>query len=703
MARCGCAGDTATTTILTEDSACLALEGNGSFGSPLSASPILAPGPENRLTCEEDGLTVWNRAIWTPQDFGARADGTGDDAPAVQAALDAAQNGGQFYAPPGIYRLATLPLRVHRRTRVTLAPGAIMRRAALGTMLINGDAGQNLPAYTGHGDIIIEGGTWDAQAVAFPTSAMCMSFGHATNLLIRDLTILDVAGYHGIEINAIKTCVISNVRGLGYLDPGGRPFSEFIQPDLAKGSAYFGGFGPYDDTPVLDLLVMGCSTGPSGTPGTTAWPRGIGSHSASPSKPHRDIRVFGCRFDSCSQWAIGAYTWENVTISDVQMRDCGGGIWLRTLDSANASHRTPAGGGAPTIAGSQPLAGFAIDKIEMVGGGSYGAALEIQGEDTGFIQDLALGKVIARSVASQAVRMISVEDYRVEGVIARSTGSTAISTLGTRRGHLVDCHVNGAGSAGITVDSRSTLAAAATDVTLSGCTVTGAAANGIHVWAGVDITVESCEVYDTTGFGVQVSTNTDRITVRDSRFRATTSTPINFTSTVTNAVRLRNNVDAPGAVVVGTAANTVAETVIASWVIPANDAFAGVSYRYEAMGAASTTGTPTLTIRVRLGGVAGAVVAAFTGVVTASGIASRGWRVSGALQSIAPGAAGTWVGGATLTHRFAATTGATLQEVTDGVITRDSTVDQALVVTAQWSAAAAANTVSALSADLLRD
>lgn len=701
MARCGCTGDTATTIVVTEDSECITHSGNGTVTSPLSAVPIISPNSDNLVECL-DGLFVSNRGVWTPQDFGPTS--TTDDAPTIQAALNAARDagGGTVYIPPGVYPLASLPLRIYGKTRLTLAPGAILRRAANGTMLLNGDADQVMPGYSGHGDIIVEGGVWDCNAYAYPTSAMCMSFGHATNLLFRDFTIKDVCGYHGIEVNAVKTCVVSNCHGRGYRDPGGRDFSEFIQPDLAKGNAYFGGFGPYDDTPVLDLLVTGCTTGPSDTANTTAWPRGIGSHSASPNRPHRGIRIVGCRFVGCSQYAVGGYTWESVSVSDVQMQDCGGGVKLQTLDSSKTSHRTPAGGTEPTVTGSQPLSGFVVDNVTMDGGGSYGAALECFGEDTGFLQDLSTGRIVTRDLATNAVRMISVEDYRLAGVIAHTSGQSAISTLGTRRGRVVDCHVNGTAGAGITFDSRDTAAGPATDVGVVACTVTGAAANGIHIWGGTDLLVDGCAVYDTTGYGLQASTGTNRLTVRDTRTRNTTLTPINFTSTVTNITRRGNNSDAPTSTTTATAAGTSAETVVASWMIPAGDALPGTAYRFAAQGQASSTGTPTLTIRVRLGGPGGAVVASFAAVTTSSSISNRGWRVDGVLHAVAPGSSGTWLCGAQLVHHLSSTSGQSTQDVTDGTVTRDSTVDQALVVTAQWSASSASNTAQGLAANLHR-
>ncbi|HET9382262.1 MAG TPA: hypothetical protein VFP69_15725 [Streptomyces sp.] len=623
---------------------------------------------------------------------------------ALQDALDTARDagGGWIILRPGVYDVSALPLRIYRNTRLTLADGATIRRAGTGTMLLNGDAAQDLGGYTGHGNIIVEGGTWDARATTYPTSAMCMSIGHAENVVIRDTLIKDVCGYHGIEINAVRHGVIRNVRGLGYLDPGGRDFSEFIQPDLAKGSAYFGGFGPYDDTPCVDLLIEGCTVGPSGTAGTTAWPRAVGSHSASPDRAHRGIRIRDLYAEGCSQFAVGAYTWEACVISGVQLRDCGGGVRVRTLDSSKSSHRTPAGGSSPTIAGSQPLAGIVIDDVTMTGGGTYGAAVELVGEDTGYVQDVAVGRITVRSVGQQAVRLERVEDYVAAGIVAHTTGGTAVSTLGTRRGHLTDLAVNGATGAGVTVDSRSTPASTATNVTVSQFQITGTTANGVHVWDGADITVADGDVHDLTGIGVQVSTNTVRPVIRDVRTRNTTLAGINLTSTVTGAVRRGNTADAGGAATVATAANTTAETVVGSWTIPAGDAAVGTGYRFALHGTASTTGTPTLTLRVRLGGATGAVIAAYTAVTTGSGISSRGWRIEGALHCVTTGASGTWAGGAALSHHLTGTTGVAQHELTDAPVTRDTTVDQALVVTAQWSAAAAANTAAGTAGSLQR-
>lgn len=509
----------------------------------------------------EDGQPISGlngAGIFLPARYGAVGNGTRDDAPAVQAALDAAFNagGGWVIVPPGIYLAATLPLRIRRGTRLTLMAGATIRRGANGTMLLNGTADQTFGGYTGHGGIIIEGGVWDARAAQFPTSAMCISLGHAEGVTVRDTVIKDVCGYHGIEMNSIKRGRMINVAALGYLDPDGtRNFSEAFQLDLAKGSAYFGGFGPYDDTECVDILVQGCSVGPSGTAGTTSWPRAVGSHSASPGRPHKDVRIRDLRAEGCAQFAVGGYTWQDVIISGLQLRNCGAGVRIRTLDSSTTSHRTPAGGSSATITGSQPLTNIVIDDVTMTGGGAYDAAVRVEGEDTGYVGGVAIGRITTRGITSQALRLVDVEDYTVSDVVAYNSGATAVSQLGTRRGRLRNVHVNGATGAGITLDSRSTPAASATDVTIAGCSVTGVTANGVHIWDGTDVLIDDVDLYALTGYGVQISTNTARPVLRNIRTRDTTLAGVNITSSVTGVQRHGNTLNS-----VADASTTPSET-----------------------------------------------------------------------------------------------------------------------------------------------
>lgn len=103
----------------------------------------------------------------------------------------------------------------------------------------------------------------------------------------------------------------------------------------------------------------------------------------------------------------------------------------------------------------------------------------------------------------------------------------------------------------------------------------------------------------------------------------------------------------------------------------------------------NTTGSPTITYRLKLGGV---TVGTYVLTVTASAGTSREWRVEGEVVCMTTGVSGTWSG----SMHGVANTGAVMQPFVDGpdpTITKDTTVSNTLEVTAQWSAASASNVI----------
>lgn len=245
--------------------------------------------------------------------YGATGAGVADDAPAIQAALD---DGGWVYVPAGTYRLATLPLRINARTRLTLDPGATLLRDADEAILTNGDPGSAAGGYTGRGGILVEGGVWDVNAPSRPVNSGAVAFAHAEDLTVRDLTVLDVPGWHAIEINSSKTVRIENCRFAGFVDTGDRAFSEAIQIDADTSAAAFPWFGPHDGTVCDGVTVEGCWVGASGTPGTRPWPRGVGSHNTSEPNRHKTIKVLACTFDHPTDAAVQTYYWDGAVIGD---------------------------------------------------------------------------------------------------------------------------------------------------------------------------------------------------------------------------------------------------------------------------------------------------------------------------------------------------------------------------------------------------
>ena len=159
----------------------------------------------------------------------------------------------------------------------------------------------------------------------------------------------------------------------------------------------------------------------------------------------------------------------------------------------------------------------------------------------------------------------------------------------------------------------------------------------------------------------------------------------------------------------GTAiANTTTETIIFPNVtIPANYLQDGRVLRLVAYGRHSTTGTPTLTFRVRWGGVSGTVIAASGAITCGSAVTAAMWRVEVLIQVRSNGSTGTVfaVGEAEVAEDAANTVGSATNSTavglmgsagvaTPAVVTVDLSADTALSLTATWGTASASNTLT---------
>lgn len=458
--------------------------------------------------------------LFSPQAYGAMGDGVADDAPAVQAALDAAYNGGGGWVlvPPGTYRCATLPLRIRRGTRLTLMQGATFQRGAPNTFLLNGDAAQTFGGYTGHGDLVIEGGVWDMRATDNPTNPdMCISIGHARNVVIRDLEIRDVGGYHAIELNSTKNGAVTGCSFRGYLDTGGRDFSEAVQLDGAFRVTVFGGFGPYDGTPCEDVVMRDCYVGASGTAGTVAWPAGVGSHSAAWGVWHRRIKIAGNSFEGGAQYAVKPYIWENSVISGNTIAGMGAGVWGRTLDSSKAADRKDMAG--VDHAASQPSSGLVIEGNTFRNIGSFNDAIFVEGEATGKWRNVTItGNTVATVGGTEnGIRAVHTERFTATGNVFTDIGGTALSTENCADGVLSGNHITTCGGSFFTSNTGVRLTVA--DNNASDCK-----SHGFWAWSNTDLKITGNYLRgagrgDSTAQGIRLSTGGDRITVTNNSYR----------------------------------------------------------------------------------------------------------------------------------------------------------------------------------------
>lgn len=371
------------------------------------------------------------RAAFQVTNFGADSSGTVNADPGIQLALNAARDvgGAQVVVPPGVYLIGAT-LRIYNNTKLTLMAGAEFRRNVAATMILNGDAGQSFGGYTGHSRITIEGGLWNMRGTTagLTASAMCISIGHATDITIQDLEVRDLPGYHAIEMNSTTHGVIRNCKFRGYIDPGSRDFSEAVQIDLAKSSGVFGGFGPYDHTACEDILVTGCHFGASGTAGTTAWPRGVGSHSATITKYHRRIRVLGNSFEGLLQYAVSAYNWEDAAIAANTFVSCGSGVRLRSVIVSDTED-TKLPDGTQTSA-SQVMRNITVVGNSFREGGSYDEPIICLGEATGTVLNVTISdNAIDGSDGGQnGIRLQECSRVTVGNNVIANVEGTGIST-----------------------------------------------------------------------------------------------------------------------------------------------------------------------------------------------------------------------------------------------------------------------------------
>jgi polygalacturonase len=460
--------------------------------------------------------------------YGASGNGLADDAPAIQAALNTAKTRGGAWVviPPGTYRLATLPLRIYANTRLTLLPGAVFVRAADQTLLLNGDASQNFGGYTGHGNLVIEGGRWEMQATTagLTASRMCISLGHAQNIVVRNVEVRDVPGFHGIEINACKNVIVEGSRFLGYVDPGGRSTSEAIQVDLSAGSGYFGGFGPYDFTACEAITVRDCYVGASGTAGTTAWPRGVGSHSAIVGRWHRRMKVMGCTFDGMLQAGVRTYAWEDVEVIGNSFINCGSAVQARTIDTSRTADTVNVGGTQTNA--SQDQWGLIVSGNTITNSTGYQeGGIHVLGESTGRNVMVVISNNTIRTVTNgwSGIRMEYLYRAVVSGNVIQDTAGTAISQANVEGATITGNKIHNPGVSGISANT-------CVDVEVIGNNITVCGLNGVHVVTGTntkisDNFIKACGRTDGTGYGIRVTTSSAKTTITGNTYLKFGSAP----------------------------------------------------------------------------------------------------------------------------------------------------------------------------------
>jgi hypothetical protein len=132
------------------------------------------------------------------------------------------------------------------------------------------------------------------------------------------------------------------------------------------------------------------------------------------------------------------------------------------------------------------------------------------------------------------------------------------------------------------------------------------------------------------------------------------------------------------------------------YTLPAGFSVNGTSLSFRAWGVFSTTATPTLTLGIYWGGVAGTALATTGAITTGSGVTNVPWRIELDTIISAKGATGTAVsqGLFGMGTTVAAWNWLPIPNTAQADVTVDTTNSKVLTVGAAWSASSASNTIT---------
>lgn len=294
------------------------------------------------------------------------ADNTGkkDAADAIQCALNEAKVNAsdivqyKVVVPKGQYSI-NKALHIYSNTWLCLDEEAtIVSTTGKSSMIMGGDTKDINDGYNGTHNVILEGGTWDGNMKTFETDDPSyehsfIRFGHAKNILINRVNILDNYNGHHIELCGVQNVAITNSTMSGYK---GSKNKEAIQIDITHSSKVAAGYRNYDDTPCENVIIYNCKF--------EDLQRAIGTHSAVIGEYHTNILVANNKFDKIAKQAVYGLNFRNSVFVDNDIINSGEGINLKYW-TGTTSYMMPV---SSSVKSNQDKANIVIrnNKIETV-------------------------------------------------------------------------------------------------------------------------------------------------------------------------------------------------------------------------------------------------------------------------------------------------------------------------------------------------
>ncbi|MSS62637.1 right-handed parallel beta-helix repeat-containing protein [Velocimicrobium porci] len=271
------------------------------------------------------------------------ADNTGkkDAADALQCALNEAKVNAsdqvqyKIVIPKGTYAISKA-LHIYSNTWLCMDEDAsIVSTTGKSSMIMGGNTKEINTEYNGVHNVILEGGTWDGNMKKFAEDSSYehsfIRFGHAKNILINQVKILDNYNGHHVELCGVQNVAITNSYMSGYK---GSKNKEAIQIDITHSSSVASGYRAYDDTTCDNVVIYNCEF--------ENLQRAIGTHSAVIGEYYTNILIANNQFKNVAKQAVYGLNYKDCIIVDNKITESGEGINLKYW-TGTASYMMPVG------------------------------------------------------------------------------------------------------------------------------------------------------------------------------------------------------------------------------------------------------------------------------------------------------------------------------------------------------------------------
>lgn len=367
-----------------------------------------------------------NQQVMYAHEFGILPGGTILQEKFRQGLIAAASVGAEFVLPAGVYTIGGSIL-VPSNTRFRIEPGASILRDTAGmqfrVMLINVSDGVT----GGYGQAsnirIYGGGTIDGNATMMATGISMMAFGHAKDILIEDLYLLNGGSTgHALEFNACQNAIGRRIR-TNLAGSNTVLTNEAVQVDAAISSTTFPWFGPYDGT-VCDHVIIEEND-------LQGYGVGIGTNSDATNN-HKNIVVRDNKIVA-NVYGISTMGWDNILLENNDITWGGLGTMVAGI---RASFNTNSGGNR--LGNNLSIVNNFIHDIVPAdltvdpGTNWYGIKLEGLNTDVAKMSDLMLATNHIENVGNSAVSGQYLSNVLLQGNrlgAPKTTGGTGVEAL----------------------------------------------------------------------------------------------------------------------------------------------------------------------------------------------------------------------------------------------------------------------------------